>query len=384
MSNYRDDTQETAIAHDEIWLRLTSIVEDSGKAASILLFALWVAHAETAAATDQVVESTRHRLHEQIQASDHVIDHLLARNTVAEQTRLSERFSERLAVLHAETLHIDDGLTDRTRHLIADLASMRDEVTGQRYAVSQLYEVARARDYAGQFAQQTIDERAGASDVSTAILHARIELTDTVAVSELLRDTRLAIALCLVEEARCTDQIVGSLYATGVSTEVALASDCVPVDLLTGQAWTANADSWAMSRYAPFAFDGVAVINGTLYATGEDGVYAFGHAKESIGAQLITGKLDLGQGALVHPVSAYLEYQLEGTATMEVTSTQKGIEQTYAYPLQTETANELTNGRFIFGRGLRGRHFSFALRLTAEQGYLNDLNILIAPTNRSV
>ena len=32
MSNYRDDTQETAVASDSAWLKVTTIAEDSAKA----------------------------------------------------------------------------------------------------------------------------------------------------------------------------------------------------------------------------------------------------------------------------------------------------------------------------------------------------------------
>ncbi|MBX6209533.1 hypothetical protein ISD46_33795, partial [Pseudomonas aeruginosa] len=57
---------------------------------------------------------------------------------------------------------------------------------------------------------------------------------------------------------------------------------------------------------------------------------------------------------------------------------------TYSYPLESEPADELTNGRFKFGRGLRGRHFTFTLRLTGRHGYINDLSVESAPTNRRV
>jgi hypothetical protein len=141
-----------------------------------------------------------------------------------------------------------------------------------------------------------------------------------------------------------------------------------------------------MSRYAPFTFNGLAVIDGVLYGTTADGVYALSARGEAIEARMATGKVDMGKGVLVHPVAAYLEYELDadGAAVMDVTTTQSGTAETYSYPLESEPAAELTNGRIVFGRGLRGRHFSFTLRLTARHAYINDLRVESAPTKRSV
>lgn len=115
-----------------------------------------------------------------------------------------------------------------------------------------------------------------------------------------------------------------------------------------------------------------------------DGVYALDGGAETISGRIQTGKLDIGQGGLVHPLAAYLEYELDGTAEMDVTTTQSGQAETYTYALPAEAAGELTNGRFVFGRGLRGRHFSFALRITGTHGYINDLSVNSAPTKRRV
>ena len=46
-------------------------------------------------------------------------------------------------------------------------------------------------------------------------------------------------------------------------------------------AWTANVDTWAMSRYQDYGFSELVVINGVLYGVAEDGVYRL-DAKEHI------------------------------------------------------------------------------------------------------
>ena len=153
-----------------------------------------------------------------------------------------------------------------------------------------------------------------------------------------------------------------------------------------GHAWTANVDTWAMSRYQDYSFSELAVINGVLYGVGEDGVYRL-DANSFVDAKLTTGQLDLGQGSLVHPLGAYLEYELSGSSKkfeIGVSTTQSGTKQTYYYLLPIEKADYLTNGRVLFGRGLRGRHFAFEIKISGEHGYINDLSIDMTATKRRV
>ena len=89
----------------------------------------------------------------------------------------------------------------------------------------------------------------------------------------------------------------------------------------------------------------------------------------------------------MHPIAAYMEYELSGvnkSLQVGVSTTQSGTQQTYFYPLANEVANHLTNGRVLFGRGLRGRHFAFVFNISAESGYINDLSIDMTATKRRV
>ena len=125
-------------------------------------------------------------------------------------------------------------------------------------------------------------------------------------------------------------------------------------------------------------------------ADGHDFEYAFkaaleSHGMEYINSKLITGKVDIGGGILAHPVGAYMEYELSDCESeMVVSATQGGTVQSYGYKLTDGKADELTNGRFIFGRGLRGRHFKFELRLNGVSGHIHDLRIDASATKRRI
>lgn len=109
------------------------------------------------------------------------------------------------------------------------------------------------------------------------------------------------------------------------------------------------------------------------------------HGLEYINSKIVTGKVDIGGGILAHPVGAYMEYELSDTTSeMIVSSTQAGAVQSYEYKLIDGKADELTNGRFIFGRGLRGRHFKFELRLSGVSGHIHDLRIDATATKRRI
>ena len=157
MSNYRDDTQETAVASDSAWLKVTTIAEDSAKAASTLLFGLLVLHADLAAASDAVEDRAGQIVSEQAQAGDSASGHLYASVLLSEQRRASDTLIERLRVLHAESASAADAVLDHARALIVEQAAIIDEVLGQRHAQSLVSESARASDYSGQFASVLIE-----------------------------------------------------------------------------------------------------------------------------------------------------------------------------------------------------------------------------------
>lgn len=214
---------------------------------------------------------------------------------------------------------------------------------------------------------------------------AKQRVTDTININELLQQQRKSQEI-INEKLTALDFNQGKNIAKQLINDLVFIEDDYSKEKQYGYAWTANVDTWAMSRYQDYGFSELAVINGVLYGVAEDGVYQL-NAKEHIEGRLVTGQLDLGQGQLVHPLGAYLEYELSGNSRnleIGVSATQSGSKQTYYYLLPTEKSDHLTNGRVLFGRGLRGRHFSFELKMSGEHGYINDLSIDVAATKRRV
>lgn len=257
--------------------------------------------------------------------------------------------------------------------------------------------------YNGKNSVKTIiDERLNARDSSVTRYSDQIiehvisteNYKQKLKVSQIVNDD-LSISESINQKLRVKHFLNDILYHNDLVSEKSYAkqfiNDIVFIDeseQLTnyGNAWTANVDTWAMSRYQDYGYSELIVIDGVLYGVGADGVYRL-DANSFVDAKLTTGQLDLGQGGLVHPLGAYLEYELSGSSKkleIGVSTTQSGAKQTYTYNLPTEPSNYLTNGRVLFGKGLRGRHFSFEIKIGGLYGYINDLSIDMTTTKRRV
>ncbi len=387
MSDYRDDSNDTAVISDKTWLGLSAVSEGTARISETVLYGLLVLHIDTAAVSDEAIDRPAHLLADQATISDAASDQLRARVLVVDTATAADRVTGTLRVLHVDDALVSDGVLDRVRSLVVDGASVADEVLGTRHASTLVLDAARISDSTGQAASVLVEDAATVSDQATGALHGRVLLADGASLADEVVDAHQAVQALLVDRASIAALVLDHLVARDLVSDAVVIEDItVGGDQDGGQAWTANVDSWAMSRYAPYTFRSLAVIDGRLYGIAEDGVYALDGDSQPVAGRIATGKLDIGQGALVHPHSAYLEYALDadGTVAMDVTTTQSGSAATYSYPLESEPASELTNGRFKFGRGLRGRHFTFTLRLTGRHGYINDLSVESAPTNRRV
>lgn len=383
MSSYRDDTQETVVASSSVWLGLRSLTEDVARTSSALVFGLLVLHADAVAISDLALDRAGTTVVEHAVLSDQVIDARRCGETVLERAAALDQVLGRLRVLHADGAQVADSVVDHTAALAVDQLGVSDVVFAQRRAFNLVQDTGRVTDQALSFA----------SSLSLDFAQVREEIFDSLRAATVCADAAVAGDVVLDERhsaAPASDQVrvdttaLGLLHAMELVRDGVLIEDAMVGSAGGGQAWTSNMDSWAMSRYDPLGFDSLVVIDGALYGLAEDGVYALDTATMQA-AVIRTAPVDLGQGMLVHPLQAFLEYELEeGTATMEVTTTQSGDVETYAYALQPELAKRLTNGRFEFGRGLRGRHFSFALRFDAKRGHINDLSVNVAPTKRRV
>ncbi|MFW2076586.1 hypothetical protein ACG94X_02480 [Acinetobacter sp. ULE_I010] len=446
MSNYRDDIQETAIAGNSTFGRMKTLAVEIAKISSQLLTAILISHSDVAIAFDQVTDSRYQVVYETAKISDSILGNNAASQLIAESVEIKdqdlshvksrvlieetalasvqileatkaiitdsvkisdqisdkkhsqniagETFKAKDSVLdHAlkntqieDSLSIRDSVNDGVSSLITETFGIIDQVVDKRSTHSLTSERAKITDSTYRVARDQWQDSLIANDTFTDKLNVSVLISDSLLIlDELLQEQKIKESL--IDSSFIQDSVSDHLIAQDLVSELMFAEDHV-IDnyAASGFAWTANVDNWAMSRYQGYQFDDLSVINSVLYGVNSDGVHRL-DVDAHVDGQVITGKLDLGKGQLVHPLGAYLEYELSGSAKkieIGVSTTQSGTQQTYLYKLPSEQANQLTNGRVLFGRGLRGRHFAFEINISGEHGYVNDLNIDIASTKRRV
>ena len=384
MSSYRDDMNDTLRLQGDAVSKLHGLGESTMRLRDGVVHRLQTLTEDDIALSDASTDRATAVQGDGVALGDVVFGGVTRRSTVTEQMRLSD-----VVILKRKTLVEDSiALADDTEHAVAarttDAATFSDQVFGQRRVVHLVVDSIRLGDAAPRIARELVAEAFVVGEAYSGKLHATDFLSDSLALAA-EDDTTTTTDSLLVERLRLGDEVWGTLHARNVVTDGLALWDEVLQTGDYGQAWTASTQSWAMSRFAPFTFTSLAVIDDVLYGCNSRGVFALDGDTETMTAELRTGAMDMTGGVLAHPLEAHIEYELRGTATFGVTTTQAGTPATYSYPLNARpTADALTNARAVFGRGLRGRHFAYTLRLTGQQAYINDWSVLVAPSKRSI
>ena len=147
--------------------------------------------------------------------------------------------------------------------------------------------------------------------------------------------------------------------------------------------WTANSVNFAMSRHSPDNTTALCNIGRMLIKATPDGLFILNGFDETQTAFIDYGRLDNGR-RLSRPDSCLMEYAKQGELSVTVTETQSGKAEHYTYTMPDEVADDLTNGRVKFGRGLRSRHFSYRINFTGKMLNIEDAYIDFVPTRRRI
>ena len=384
MSSYRDDMNDTLRLQGDAVSKLRDTGESTVRLGDGVAHQLQTLTEDGIALSGVLTDRATIVRGDGVALGDEVFGGVTRRGAVTEQVRLRDAI-----ILKGKSLAEDSiALADETKHAVAarvrDGAAFSDEVLGRRRVVQLVVDGVRLNDAAPRIAREMVADGIVVSDAYSGKLRATGFFFDSIALAA-EDDTATTTDGLLVERLRLGDEVWGTLHARNTVTDGLALWDEVLQTGDYGQAWTASTDSWAMSRFAPFTFTSLAVIDGVLYGCNSQGVFALDGSSETMTAELRTGAMDMTGGVLAHPLEAHIEYELRGTATFDVTTTQTGTPVTYSYPLNARpVANALTNARAVFGRGLRGRHFAYTLRLTGQQAYINDWSVLVAPSKRSI
>lgn len=386
MAIYRDDALDNIFLSDSNWLRLKSMAEDYLVLSDLTQTRIRVDLDDSFHLADEVNQSgVIYNAYDAFQLSDSVTSQKIARTNLLEQFRLTDSAYAFLSEHTDDQIILGDATIAKIKANSKDSIQLNETITSQRYAKQSSYDQFKLTDQANTVASAQVTDSILLEDFYQDKLYAKSYAFDDLVFSdEVLSNVQLnnhaidSIRFGAVEQCK--------LIARSNSNDYFSLYDTIKDSKSYGQAWTANTDTWAMSRYMPYTFDGLSVINGQLYGWNAQGVYALGQPSNAIQGLIQTGKLDFGDN-LVHPTAAFLEYEMTGDdkqLSIAVTTTQSGQPSTYRYLLANEVADHLTNGRVVFGRGLRGRHFAFEISIAAQSAKINALSMEFTKTNRRI
>lgn len=395
---YRDDTQEVVTIASQTWVGASEAITEALTITAIVLSGVLAVVDDAVAIEDSVIDKPYYLAQDTAQISDEYEDKKFGNDFIFESKRIKDFAIERLVGLTEETLTISDYVEESRESTISvtvnESITISAQALPQRIVSSLVVEQRKITDSLILNLQDLVIEYATLEDRAIENQLSQSLVTEQLTISDLVEEIGATSLTLVVESFSLTSSAVDSLTAQNLLISTLEIADEViyigqagdtPSNSGAGQAWTANTENWAMSRYQPYTFKGLAVIDGALFGYADSGIYRLdGSDEENIEALLQTDKLDLSKGSLSHPTHAIMEYELDGDTSMEVSTTQNGELIGYEYDIKKEFADELTNGRFVFGRGLRGRHFSFALKLQGKSAHINDLIISSTETKRRI
>lgn len=445
MSNYRDDTQETMVASSFAFAKVVTGEVEFIKITDTIRSTIINSFEDCLSITDEVQSVRLNLIEDSLSIKDEVKTTVTLRNTINDSVKIADASYQRIKALEsAESCSIEDSLSHKVIQVVTDTLTAGDVIQGVLNAKAFIHERFKVKDAVLNKKTDTsiIEDRLSATDsiqdkirglttdalavIDQVIAGVKTQqnITDSLKVedtlifkiTETISDSFTVLDLIptaahfkdvISDSLRIQDQFIdrprnidlvtdflkvlsenqGFKLAKGQISDTVFIEDDVLDNHQSDIAWTSSTDNWSMSRYVGFKYKQLAVINDNLYGVTDQGIELLEYGSQEIEAKMTTAMLDLGAGSLVHPLAMYLEYSLSGVnKSLDVTvgTTQTGNKNTYNYKLSVEKADHLTNGRILFGRGLRGRHFDFSVNMTATAAYINDINIDIAQTKRRV
>ena len=441
MSNYRDDTQETIVLSSDAFGKVTSGDVENFSFTETILSKVRHNVEEIIRLGDEDLSRRKGRLDSELGFADQVIhtvrkfqlieetfilaDHSFVKQSelITEDLGLGEveqvsyktvhidpfkvadahftyktafqSISDRLKLsdsLHAlsrssdlieESLVLSDTTRDKLKTLIVETLVLGQDLEQYNQVVSRVSDSFKLQDNVARIVRERVEESFRMSDEFKKLSDTIELVIESLVFADQVSGQRIVQSLA-ESGIQFTESVQGIKRASSsVSDLLFLDAEYSDNQNIIG-AWTTTADGWNMSRYYDFPYEELIVIDGRLYGVTDTGIEELKQGSGVVAAQIKTARLDLGDGGLVHPESMILEYSLDGNLSVDVGTTQTGYQQTFNYVLRKEPSDYLTNGRVVFGRGLRGRHFEFAVNIEGSTAYINDMVVNITKTKRRI
>lgn len=290
-----------------------------------------------------------------------ISDRVTAQNLVSVRATLADF----LLPLRTSLVSVAATLGETLRHWIPQSVTARG--TGGS-AVSQPANVATVVARSATLADavfQVLAQNSSAAGTGAGSVNQTVRATNlsTAAATASASVSAALSAVALVSVAATgSDARIDALTAENVVTAEGFGSGEMLV--AAAGAWTALAETWAMSRWTDLPATSVGVIGGKLFAGG-DGLFAL-DGRDDDGVQFLA-RIDHGVEELRTPQlkrlsHAYLAAEALGKVTLQVGDHDDGREVLWNYDFERESSLVREPMRTKLGRGHRSRYFRFAVQ----------------------
>lgn len=188
-----------------------------------------------------------------------------------------------------------------------------------------------------------------------------VALVDTATFDELFTG-KASPSTSLLDKGLATEAWTFIVAPMTTMFEEALANDAWMLPGSGTDAWTANTDTFAMSRYSGYGVNSLAEIGGALYGATAAGLCrmdADNDAGTPIEGWILTGRTDMGSEATKHLRMMYAGAETNGALQAKVCDIGRGIVGWHTYLFEACRGNDLATQRAKIGRGMRSRYWQF-------------------------
>lgn len=173
-----------------------------------------------------------------------------------------------------------------------------------------------------------------------------------------------------------------------LADEACLVEAWKPQGIGGNAAWTANTDTWGMSRYEDWPITSLAVVAGVLYGTAPDGLYrldADDDAGAPIPAEFTTDLSDQGGEQPRHTRMVYAGAVTDGRLRAAVHHVTGRVAGTVHYEFEPRPADDFSPQRVKLGRGIKSRYLAFTIgNVLGSDFNIDSLSLIADATARRV
>ena len=370
MASYCDVVEETLGISDGLGMVLLAPLTEGAKIHGLVpSCGMLTPYVESAVIGDVVLDLVQSRVVESLVIGDTISSVTSGTNTIVESARVGDRLPAIVVDSVAESMAIGDIAAD------AIGADRIVESMAMGCAVSDSATLRNAIDERAKIAGRVVVAPVVDATVESAMVRGacsgktlgRNAVVESAAVAGILAGSSIRISRA-VASAVIGDTLSGAITAQNVIIESGEIGDGLgEAALLSGKAWAAPTDLFAMTRYESFPFNSMAEIDGVLVGVSTNGAYILDGATDAgqpIAATIVGELNDWVDGdsgptsspQMRRPHHLWLGYKSSGPLRVSLGHTGNGAETTIDHEMPASLAMAPGSGRVALAHGATFRY----------------------------